>query len=63
MSNSGLMLYCLKHKPVPELIAKRIRYMGNGVYTEESEASVFLIRSEMIGYAGVAGGDGDELST
>jgi hypothetical protein len=57
------MMYCLKQKSVSELIAKRTRYTGNGVFTKESEASVFLIRSEMIGYAGVAGGDGDELST
>jgi hypothetical protein len=57
------MKYCLKQKSVSELIAKRTRYTGNGVFTKESEASVFLIRSEMIGYAGVAGGDGDELST
>jgi hypothetical protein len=57
------MMYCLKHKPVPELIAKRTRYMGNSVFTEESEASMFLVCGEKIGSAGGGGGDGDELST
>jgi hypothetical protein len=57
------MMYCLKHKPIPELIAKRTRYMGNGVFTEESEASVFLVCAEKIGYAGGGRGDGDKLST
>jgi hypothetical protein len=46
-----------------ELIAKRTRYTGNGLFTEESAASVFLVCGEMIGYAGGAGGGRHELST
>jgi len=46
-----------------ELIAKRTRYTGSGVFTENGGGFVFLVCGEKIGYAAGAGGNREELST
>jgi hypothetical protein len=49
MHYSWLMMGSLQHQPIPNLIAKSARDLGDGVLAEEREAVVFLGGGEEFG--------------